>query len=83
MKITDVPFSEARQRLTDIVDAVGRSGHAVRILRHGKPVAVVMNAEEYESRSRKEPFKAAGSIKFRKGIDVDKVIAEGRKRFSR
>ena len=82
MKIKEVPFSEARQKLSSIVDQVEKSGPPVKILRHGKVVAVVVNAEEYELKWRKKkPFKLAGSIKFRKGIDVDKVIAEGRKEF--
>lgn len=82
MAIKEVHFSEARQQLSQIVDQVEKSGKPVTILRHGKPVAVVMSHKEYEARAKtKKPFKLAGSLKFRKGIDVDKVIAEGRKEF--
>lgn len=82
MKIKEVHFSEARQKLSSIVDQVEKSGPPVKILRHGKVVAVIVNAEEYELKSRKrKPFKLAGSIKLRKGIDIDKAIAEGRREF--
>ncbi len=78
----EIDFSQARQKLSSIVDEVERTGNAITILRHGKPAAVVMSHEEYQLRSaKKKPFKLAGSLKFRKGIDVDKVIAEGRKQF--
>jgi len=83
MSIKEVSFSEARRRLSSIVDQVEKSGPPVKILRHGKVVAVVVNAEEYKLKSvRIKPFKLAGSIKLRKGVDFDKFIAEGRKQFA-
>ena len=83
MSIKEVSFSEARQKLSSIVDQVEKSGPPVKILRHGKVVAVVVNAEEYKLKSvRIKPFKLAGSIKLRKGVDFDKFIAEGRKQFA-
>src|SRR2546425_126965 len=82
-RLKEVSFSEARQKLSSIVDQVEKSGPPVKILRHGKVVAVVVNAEEYKLKSvRSKPFKLAGSIKLRKGVDFDKFIAEGRKQFA-
>jgi|SRR6059036_2658069 len=82
VSIRQVSFSEARQKLSSIVDQVENSGPPVKILRYGKVVAVIVNAEEYELKSqKKKPFKLAGSIKIRKDIDVDKFIAEGRRQF--
>src|SRR2546422_7400747 len=72
MSIKEVSFSEARQKLSSIVDQVEKSGPPVKILRHGKVVAVVVNAEEYKLKSvRSKPFKLAGSIKLRKGVDFE------------
>ena len=80
MAIKEVHFSEARQKLSSILDQIESSGTPVRILRHGKPVAVVIHHDEYQSQSgKKRPFKLAGSIKFRKGVNAEKVIAEGRR----
>ena len=82
MSVKEVSFSEARQKLSRIVDQVEKSGPAVKILRHGKVVAVIVNAEEYELKlTRRKPFKLAGSIKLRTDVDVDKFIAEGRRQF--
>ena len=35
------PLTEARSRLSEIVDEVASTGSAVEISRHGRPVAVV------------------------------------------
>ena len=43
------PLTEARSRLSEIVDEVASTGSAVEISRHGRPVAVVIGYEEYES----------------------------------
>lgn len=43
------PLTEARSRLSEIVDEVASTGSTVEISRHGRPVAVVMGYEEYES----------------------------------
>ena len=43
------PLTEARSRLSEIVDEVASTGSTVEISRHGRPVAVVMGYEEHES----------------------------------
>lgn len=43
------PLTEARSRLSEIVDEVASTGSAIEISRHGRPVAVVMSYEEHQS----------------------------------
>lgn len=43
------PLTEARSRLSEIVDEVASTGSTIEISRHGRPVAVVVGYEEYES----------------------------------
>ena len=43
------PLTEARSRLSEIVDEVASTGSTIEISRHGRPVAVVMGYEEHES----------------------------------
>ena len=43
------PLTEARSRLSEIVDEVASTGSAIEISRHGRPVAVVLGYDEYES----------------------------------
>ena len=82
MPIREMHFSEARRKLSTIVDQVERSGQPIKILRHGKPVALLVNPEDYQLRSRKKRnWQVAGSLRFRKGVDVDKVLADGRREF--
>ena len=43
------PLTEARSRLSEIVDEVASPGSTIETPRHGRPVAVVVGYEEYES----------------------------------
>ena len=43
------PLTEARSRLSEIVDEVTSTGSTIEISRHGRPAAVIMSSEEYES----------------------------------
>lgn len=43
------PLTEARSRLSEIVDDVTATGSTFVISRHGRPAAVVIGYEEYES----------------------------------
>ena len=47
--MTSTPLTKARNRLSEIVDHVITTGSELVITRHGKPAAVVMSHEEYES----------------------------------
>lgn len=81
-KTKEMPFSEVRRNFTAVIDQVEKNGAYVTILRHGKPTAVVMNYQDYQLHSQKRrPFKLAGSLKFRKGLNLDKAIRENRKAF--
>lgn len=44
-----VPFTEARAALSDLLDLVEREQEHVVITRKGKPVAIVMSVDEWES----------------------------------
>ncbi len=44
-----VPFTEARANLTELLDDVENLQEHVLITRNGRPSAVVLSAEEYES----------------------------------
>lgn len=43
------PLTEARNRLSEIVEEVTVTGSELVITRHGRPAAVVMGYEDYES----------------------------------
>jgi antitoxin YefM len=43
------PFTEVRDRLREILDDVSTTGNQYTITRHGRPVAVIVSAEEYDS----------------------------------
>ena len=43
------PLTEARNRLSEIVEDVTSTGSEFVISRHGRPAAVVLGYEEYES----------------------------------
>ena len=44
-----VPFSEARSNLTELLDDVEDRHEHVLITRNGRPAAVMLSADEYES----------------------------------
>lgn len=43
------PLTEARNRLSEIVDDVRSTGSEFVITKHGRPAAVVLGYDEYES----------------------------------
>jgi len=44
-----VPFTDARANLTEILDALEKKHEHVLITRNGRPAAVMLSADEYES----------------------------------
>jgi prevent-host-death family protein len=44
-----VPFTDARATLSELLDLVEREQEHVIITRNGKPVAIVMSTDEWES----------------------------------
>ena len=44
--MTVVPFTDARNRLSELVEEVGRTHERVEISRHGHPVAVLISPDD-------------------------------------
>jgi len=73
-----IPFSEARQNLTSIVDEVEKFGHAVTILRRGKPAAVIIDPDTYNQfigTPKRRKWMLKGSIVIQPGVDIDQSLA--------
>jgi prevent-host-death family protein len=47
--MSTVPVTEMREKLSEVIDAVVTTGEEWVITRHGKPLAVVLSYDEYES----------------------------------
>lgn len=76
-KVKEIPFSEARQKLSSIVNEVEKTGRPIKILRRGKVAAVVIGDLEYRAKfETRKKWKLAGSLKFRKGFDIEKALKE-------
>jgi prevent-host-death family protein len=84
MATKQIPFSEARQNLTSIVDEVEKLGHAVTIMRRGKAAAVIIDPATYNqfvNAPRRKKWMLNGSIIVQSGADIDRSLAtakEGR-----
>ena len=78
-----VPFSKVRQQLSTIIDEVQKQSRPVTILRHGKPAAVLISHDEFQSlqgrAQRRTKWKLAGSLNLRKTVDIDKVLEDEKK----
>jgi prevent-host-death family protein len=82
----EMSFSKARESLTSILDRVEKTGEPVTILRRGKPSAVIVSHAMFEQRIQKpkaRPWRLAGSIQVKAGLDVDAAIKKGREKISR
>jgi prevent-host-death family protein len=47
--MSSAPLTEVREHLSEIVDEVSTKGTEVTITKHGRAVAVILGADEYES----------------------------------
>ncbi|MEX0802415.1 MAG: type II toxin-antitoxin system Phd/YefM family antitoxin [Candidatus Binatia bacterium] len=76
-----LPLSEVKTKLSALVDAVERRDDAVTITRNGKPVAIIVSKDEYES--WQETVEILRDAKFmeeiRKGI---RSLKRAKKRYS-
>ena len=63
------PLTDARDKLSEILDDVSATGTEWVITRHGRPVAVVLGIEEYES--------LVESLNILSDADTLAAIAEG------
>jgi PHD/YefM family antitoxin component YafN of YafNO toxin-antitoxin module len=62
------------------VDKVQRSGGSVTILRRGKPAAVIVSHQTYKEQiARDKPFRVAGSLRIRRGVDMDGILARSKR----
>ena len=77
-----IPFSEARQNLSALVDKVQNDGKAVTIIRHGKPAAVIISHDDYQAHflanKQQRKWKVGGSGWIPKGVDIDAALKRGR-----
>ena len=76
-----IPFSQARQNLTSIVDEVEKFGRAVTIVRRGKPAAVIIDHDTYQQfaeSSAQTKWTLKGSIVVKPGVDLDKALASAK-----
>ena len=46
---TAAPLTDVRNNLSEIVDEIDRTGTQCVITKHGRPVAVILSSDEYES----------------------------------
>ena len=72
--MTTVPLSEAKARLSEIADEVGRTHERVHITRNGREYVVLLAAEDLES--SEATLHARGEV-----LDEDEVrtmLAQGR-----
>lgn len=44
-----LPLSEVKAKLSELVDVVERRDEPITITRNGKPIAIIMSKEEYDS----------------------------------
>ncbi len=64
-------ISEAKNRFTSIIHEV-EAGDSAQLTRHGKPVAVLLSLNEYESLKQKNKHFWKSLISFRRTIDRDR-----------
>ena len=57
-----LPLSEAKAKLSGLVDAVERRDEEIVITRNGRPAAVLVSADEYESWKETQAIKADRSL---------------------
>lgn len=76
-----MPLSEVKTKLSELVDAVERRDEVVSITRNGKPVAMIVSKEEYESwRETMDIMRDAKLMReIRKGIQS---LKRARKRYT-
>ena len=73
----EIHFSQARQRLSALVDAVETTGKPVKILRHGKVAAVLIGVQEYIQKfEKKTDWKLAGSLIPVQGVDLENSLRQ-------
>ncbi len=77
--MTSVPLSEAKDKLSAMVEQAERTHEIVTITRHGRPAAVLMAAEDLESLHEtlfwlSQPDLREDIAAARRDVEVDKTI---------
>lgn len=67
-------IAKARDQLAELVHRAER-GAAVELTRHGKPVAVIVSKQAYESLTQQRPSLWAAIEQFRREADLDALAA--------
>jgi prevent-host-death family protein len=85
MPIKKVPFTDARETLSSLIDEVQRSGQPIAITRHGKAAAVLMNMDavlQKIEKLEKQPWMLRGSGTWvGDPADIEAAIGEIRQQF--
>ncbi len=77
--MSTVPLTELRDKLSDFVEDVATTGSELIVTRHGRPIAVVIGYEEYESLV--ETLNILSDAETMRAIDEGRAdAAEGRTR---
>jgi len=86
MPLKKIPFTDAREALSSLIDEVQKSGRPIAITRHGKPAAVLMNMEAIEhkiEKLEKRPWMLRGSGQWIGDVgDIDTEIRKIRRQFT-
>ena len=72
-----LPLSEVKIKLSEIVEGIARRDDEVIITRNGKPVAVIMSADEHESWKATQEIKNNPEL-MRQIRESEKAFKEGR-----
>jgi prevent-host-death family protein len=85
MPIKKVPFTDAREALSSLIDEVQKSGQAIAITRHGKPAAVLISMDALEQKiasQEKRSWKLRNSGTWLdESVDIDETIRKIRSGF--
>jgi prevent-host-death family protein len=86
MPLKKIPFTDARETLSSLIDEVQKLGQPIAITRHGKPVAVLMNMDAIEHKVQKlekQPWMLRGSGSWVGDPgEIDSAIREIRRQFN-
>lgn len=69
-------IADAKNNLPSIIHSV-ETGRPVKLIRHGKPVAVLLSFKEYQRMSRKRRNYWTALIAFRKQMEKEKLLITG------
>lgn len=69
-------IADAKNKLPSIIHSV-ETGRAVKLIRHGKPVAVLLSIKEYQRLNRKREGYWTALTAFRKEMEKEKLLLTG------